>query len=69
MSESDQNEKEWRQFYLTEIREIRKSLQDIQGQMEGLKVKSGVWGMFAGGVPVFVILAVQYLKGKLGGPQ
>ena len=66
MSEND-HEKEWRQFTLGELREIQKSLKEIHGEISALKVKSGVWGLAAGSFPVIVMIAVNFLRGKIKG--
>ncbi len=61
---------EWRKFVLMELRRSNKShesadrrLDIISEDIVALKVKSGVWGLVGGMIPVALLLALWLLKG------
>jgi len=61
---------EWRKFVLAELKRLGEGLESL-GKSVGrlrvevamLKVKSGIWGVIGGSIPVVVMLILWYLKG------
>jgi len=49
------NEQEWRQHLFTEIKELRKDVQEVKSEMMTLKVKVAVFSSFVGSVVSFII--------------
>ena len=52
-------------FIIEEIKEEIKMLQlnidKIRVEITALKIKSGVWGLIAGSIPVILLLIIKYL--------
>lgn len=69
------NENGWDEYkllVLTKLEDMRvaiKSLDEkvdtLQIEMSAIKVKSGIWGLVAGLIPVLVLLAIALIKGGL----
>jgi hypothetical protein len=47
-------EQEWRQHLLSEIKELRKDVKSIQGEMTTLKVKVALFSSIVGGIVSFI---------------
>lgn len=63
--------KEWSKYVLKELErisdqqtKIEKDIHNISIEIAMLKVKSGVWGLIGGALPVGVFLFVEFLKSK-----
>lgn len=56
------NERDWRIFILQEISSIKTKQGEMSKDLAGLMVKSGVWGLLGGGIPVLITLAIYVLK-------
>ncbi len=57
------NEKEWRLHLVSELSVIKKKQTDISNDIEGLKVKSGLWGVIGGALPVILGMGAYILRG------
>ncbi len=57
------SEKEWRKWLVVEVKDIKKDLQKLNVSVGGLKVKSGLWGLLGGAIPVIIGLGIYILKG------
>ncbi len=63
------DESHWNQCLAKDIQELNESMREINAQLlklhievAGLKVKSGVWGLIGGLVPVLIMIAFFILK-------
>lgn len=63
--------KEWSKFVLAELQrlgeqneKIGQAVSNIRVEISILKVKSGVWGLIGGLIPVTIMLAIQLLLGR-----
>ena len=46
--------------------EMRKDIKKLIGDVAGLKVKAGIWGLLGGSIPIIIIAILAYLtKGNL----
>jgi hypothetical protein len=68
MTESESWET-WREHVLAEIQRsndnsviLNSSIVHLQIEIAKLQIKSGMWGLFGGLVPIVVLLAVQKIK-------
>jgi hypothetical protein len=59
------NSKTERFYVIEEIREEIKLLQinidKIRLEIIALKIKSGIWGLIAGSIPIIILLIIKYL--------
>lgn len=60
---------DWERCLTNEIKQINQSMRDINAQLlklhievAGLKVKSGVWGLIGGLIPVIIMIAFFAFK-------
>jgi len=42
-------------------------LQAMKLEIAKLKFQASVWGLMAGGIPIILLLAIDYLKSRYGG--
>jgi len=63
--------KEWSKFVLKELERLNECYETLDQKMDKLskevamlKVKSGVWGLIGGAIPVAVALAIWILRTK-----
>ena len=66
MGENDWNT--WSKHVLKELErlndcyvELNKGIQSVREDIVGLKIKSGMWGLVAGAIPVLVLILIKYL--------
>jgi hypothetical protein len=70
---------QWSKFVLAEMKRLHEQIESLDRKIDGLKdeqisqlkveiamlkVKSGVWGLIGGLIPVAVILIVEFTKGS-----
>ena len=67
LMESDWNE--WSKYVLKELErlnscytDMNKQLGKIREDIASLQVKSGIWGLVGGCVPVLIIIVIQMIK-------
>lgn len=61
----------WGRHVLEELKRLNKCYETLQhdvgkikGEVEGLKVKAGVWGVIGGGIPILITIAIWFfIKG------
>ena len=61
--------KEWSKHVLLELErlgsqqnDIQKEIHEIKMEIAMLKVKSGIWGLISGTIPVAIMLIVKFIK-------
>ena len=73
MANDDPNDgwKEWSKHVLLELKRLNNKLENVDIHVQNtaleiamLKVKSGVWGLIGGIIPVFILIAVQWFTAK-----
>ena len=64
---------QWAKHVLAELKrhnenqtKIFERMEDIGKEIAGLKVKSGVWGLVGGLIPVAIVIAVLLIKNGMG---
>lgn len=57
------SEQEWRKWLVTEMQAVQKDLRCLNRAVASLKVKSGLWGLAGGAIPVIIGLGIYILKG------
>lgn len=53
-----QQEREWLDCHFTKLQE---QLTQVRIEIAKLKVKSGVWGVIGGSVPVVILIAIYFI--------
>ena len=53
-----QKEREWLDCHFTKLQE---QLTQVRIEIAKLKVKSGIWGVIGGSVPVVILIAIYFL--------
>lgn len=59
-----ENERDWRLHILTEVTAIKSKQGEHSKEIAGLMVKSGIWGLLGGGIPVLITLTLYALKSE-----
>ena len=64
---------EWRKYILLELKRLNTAYESLQNnvnkisqEIAALKVKSGVWGLIGGLIPVIIMLVIYLLTRKPG---
>lgn len=57
------SEVEWRQWLVEKVTKLETTQVDTIRIVSGLKVKSGVWGLIGGSLPVLIAVGIWILKG------
>lgn len=73
MTVDTNNWKEWKNYVLEKLDSLEKCSKDIDEKVDdiaieiaGLKVKSGIWGLIGGVIPVVIGLAIWFLRSQNG---
>ena len=73
MTVDPNNWKEWKNYVLQKLDSLEKCYGNIDEKVNkiaidiaGLKVKSGIWGLIGGAIPVVIGLAIWFLRSKNG---
>ena len=56
------NSKEWRELILRRLDKLENCVVDIKVAVSALNVKSGVWGVIGGMIPVAIIIILWLLR-------
>lgn len=72
MTVGDDDWQLYQKLVLAQLAELKADVKHLEGELAKvntsivtLKIKSGVWGLVAGGLPVITALAIHYLKGLM----
>lgn len=68
----DNGWRQWSEWVKDGVRELRKEIKDVRGEVTQLKielkvqqVKVGVWGLVGSSIPLAITLVIMWLQGKI----